>query len=159
MPAVAESVFAHACCSLHEQGRISGDGGGEVFANPRFGRAGYADEEQGAIGDEAGYCDFHQAAVSEVFGGDFRAVGQGIPEEVAYYCAGAEVPAGGPDAFVVCSQGFQFVGVSRFRVGAEDGGGFLGHFGYRFDYFKAENKGLAFSCQYLDYRKPGQGQK
>lgn len=97
-----------------------------MFGDPGFGGAGDAVEEEGAIGGECCDGDFDDASVTDVFGGDFGAVGEGAAEEVGGDGPGGEVPVGGAGAIVLVGEGGEFVGVLVFGVLAEKGGDGVG---------------------------------
>ena len=92
VPAVAQRFFAGAGGALHDEGGIAADGGSDVFAHPAFGRAGQAVEEEGAVGGKRSDGDFHQAAVTDVFGADGVAVVECAADEVGDDSGGRELP-------------------------------------------------------------------
>ena len=94
-----------------------------MFGDPAFGRAGDAEEEEGAVCGEGGDGDLDGAAVADVFGGDLGAVGEFRAEEVIGHGPGGEFPLGRTRPGVVGGEGGKFVVVGGFGVGAEGGGG------------------------------------
>ena len=79
VPAVADRLLGRARRALHEQGRVAGDGGGEVLADPGLGRAGHAEEQERPVGGEGGDGDLDEPALADVLRRDLGAVGEAPP--------------------------------------------------------------------------------
>ena len=101
VPAVAQRLLGGARRALHEQRRVAADGGGEVLADPRLGRARHAEQQQGPVGGQRGDGDLHEPAGTDVLRGDRRAVRQHAAEQVGDDRPRREVPVGRPRAVVV----------------------------------------------------------
>ena len=82
VPAVAQGLLGRPGGALHEQRRIAADRRREVLADPGLGRAGHAEQQQGAVGGQGGDGDLHQPPLADVLRGDHRAVGQHAAEQV-----------------------------------------------------------------------------
>ena len=120
VPAVAQRLLGRAGGALHEQRRVAADRRREVLADPRLGRAGDAEQQQGAVGGQRGDGDLHQPALPDVLRGDRRAVGQHAAEQVGDDRPRRQLPARWARPVVGGGQRGQLVGVRLLGVRAQD---------------------------------------
>jgi len=72
IPGVTDLFLGGAGGALDDFGGIACDRGGEMLGEPRFRRAGLANQEQCAIGHQRGNGDLHQPLEADVLWGDFH---------------------------------------------------------------------------------------
>ena len=120
VPAVAQRLLGGARRALHEQRRVAADGGGEVLADPRLGRARHAEQQERPVGGERGDGDLDEPAGADVLRRDRRAVRQHAAEQVGDDGPRREVPVGRPRAVVVGRQRRQLAGELVLGVRAQD---------------------------------------
>ena len=87
-----------------------------MFRHPGLGGAGHTQQQQGAVGGQRGDGDFHQPAVTDVFGGDGETAVQGTAQQIHRYRSRRQMPVGRPRVPVGLGQYVQFLGELLFRV-------------------------------------------